>query len=57
MMRANRLGVGRKYLLAAGMLWWTAAGAFAQYPKINLAVGYQVDPSWPRRPDGVKCAS
>lgn len=24
----------------------------APYPKINLAVGYQVDPAWPRKPAG-----
>ena len=23
------------------------------YPKINLAIGYEVDPSWPRRPEGL----
>jgi len=26
------------------------ASAVAQYPKINLAVGYKVDPSWPQKP-------
>lgn len=26
----------------------------AQYPKINLAVGYEVDSNWPQRPDTIK---
>ncbi|MCA9418904.1 MAG: hypothetical protein KC917_21700, partial [Candidatus Omnitrophica bacterium] len=24
------------------------------YPKINLAIGYEVDPDWPDRPDDIK---
>ena len=40
------------WLLMLGALW--AAGsvrpAEGAYPKISLAVGYQVDPSWPQRP-------
>ncbi|MFN0196470.1 MAG: peptidyl-alpha-hydroxyglycine alpha-amidating lyase family protein [Planctomycetaceae bacterium] len=27
-----------------------ADSAWAQYPKINLAYGYQVDPEWPKKP-------
>lgn len=38
-------------LLFAGLL---PASANAQYPKINLAVGYEVDPSWPKKPDSIK---
>lgn len=29
------------------------AAALAAYPKINLAPGYKVDPSWPQKPAGV----
>src|SRR5574341_723809 len=28
--------------------------AEAQYPKINLAVGYQVDPAWPKKPTNIR---
>lgn len=28
--------------------------AAAAYPKINLAVGYQVDANWPQRPPGIR---
>ncbi|MBN2310210.1 MAG: hypothetical protein JXR94_14645 [Candidatus Hydrogenedentes bacterium] len=30
------------------------AGAAASYPKINLAVGYEVDPAWPAKPDDIE---
>ncbi|HTI49799.1 MAG TPA: peptidyl-alpha-hydroxyglycine alpha-amidating lyase family protein [Planctomycetaceae bacterium] len=28
--------------------------AHAQYPKINLAVGYEVDAAWPKKPENIK---
>jgi hypothetical protein len=28
--------------------------ADAQYPKINLSVGYEVDPQWPKKPESIK---
>src|SRR5687767_11909299 len=30
-----------------------AQGADPIYPKVNAAVGYTVDPAWPKRPDNV----
>lgn len=39
-------------VVAACGTWGGALGA--QYPKINLAVGYQVDPAWPQKPAGIK---
>ena len=33
-----------------GLIAATAFAAFAAYPKINLAVGYQLDPNWPKKP-------
>jgi len=37
---------------AVVLCWVTSSDALAgsRYPKINLAVGYKVDPAWPRKP-------
>ena len=41
--------------LLAGVVGATcAAAASAAYPKINLAAGYEVDPSWPQKPPEIK---
>src|SRR5690349_5941196 len=31
----------------------SSAGQAPQYPHTDLAISYQVDPSWPQRPDGL----
>lgn len=39
---------------AAAFMLSAARDAAAQYPKINLSYGYEVDPSWPKKPDAIK---
>ena len=48
-----RMHIGVRLLvsLCAGVAGFTSSGVVAAaYPKVNLAVGYQVDPNWPQRP-------
>jgi hypothetical protein len=33
-----------------------AAGANADYPRVDVAPAYEVDPKWPQRPSGVPCS-
>lgn len=47
-------GIRRSFVLHVAMLLaaLAAADAYGQYPKINLAVGYRVDPKWPHKIEG-----
>ncbi|MFN0051630.1 MAG: peptidyl-alpha-hydroxyglycine alpha-amidating lyase family protein [Planctomycetales bacterium] len=38
--------------LAVTSVW--ADSLMAQYPKINLAIGYEVEPAWPKKPDTIQ---
>ncbi len=38
-------------LLLMGVSWVFVSPVHAQYPKVNLAVGYEVDPDWPQKPE------
>jgi hypothetical protein len=47
----------RAFLLATLMLMTlTALAQQPEYPRVNTAVGYVVDPAWPKRPDTMKWA-
>jgi sugar lactone lactonase YvrE len=41
-------------LAAVAVLIGTTGIAEAQYPKVNLAIGYEVDPDWPDKPDEIQ---
>jgi len=43
-----------RVLVAVALVAFLSAGALAAYPKVNLAVGYKVDPDWPKKPAGMK---
>jgi len=61
--RSNRLVL----VLTAGLILLTSGTSLCiaraadrsppQYPRVNLAISYKVDPNWPQRPAGVEWAS
>ena len=44
-------------LLLVGSLATLAAAQQPPYPRVDTAVSYEVDPSWPKRPEGVQWAA
>lgn len=52
-MRAFQLHFRSTALAALLALGLCHATAYSQYPKINLAVGYEVDPTWPKKPSNI----
>jgi len=50
------LNINTKIVVAVALFVAIANVAMSQsrYPKVNLAVGYQVDPVWPQKPPEIK---
>ncbi len=42
-----------RFCAAVCFMGWSVMAVASPYPKINLAVGYQVDPDWPKKPDDI----